>query len=405
MQQQFQQLYYSQILPHQDVYNGSPNIIANQNRLGSKFLLINIKIITGASIDYAIPTDYNSVRIVPTIRYEQIPVRTIRYEKIPIPKPIPSDSEIITLKAEVEKLNIILKEKNDEIDSWKQKCEHLQKHIEEKKFETIKTVEVPVEVFKVDDRKIRELEEILEEERNKHEKTKKSALKPIEKIVDRPIIVEKIVEVPVDRIVEKIVEKKVPVEVIKYIDKIVERPVEVIKTVDRIVEKRVPVEVLKIDDKKIHELEEENLRLKTNLEEWRIKLIELESKLKESHIQIVEKRVEIPIEVVKQVVEVEKKIEVPTENKIDEKKINELQDENHKLRITLKDWQNRLIEFENNLGNSNINHGKIRELAEENQLLINILQEFKNKINYQDRSLQIIENRADNSLNNDYYIN
>ena len=43
MQQQFQQLYYSQILPHQDVYNSSSNIISNQKRLGINFILINIK--------------------------------------------------------------------------------------------------------------------------------------------------------------------------------------------------------------------------------------------------------------------------------------------------------------------------------------------------------------------------
>ena len=63
------------------------------------------------------------------------------------------------------------------------------------------------------------------------------------------------------------------------------------------------------------------LSVKTNLEEWRIKLIELESKLKESHIQIVEKRVEIPIEVVK----------------IDERRVRELEEENRRLISNLEE--------------------------------------------------------------------
>ena len=60
---------------------------------------------------------------------------------------------------------------------------------------------------------------------------------PVEKIV------EKVVEVPVEKVVEKIVEKEVSVEVPveKIVEKIVEVPVE--KVVEKIVEKEVRVEV------------------------------------------------------------------------------------------------------------------------------------------------------------------
>ena len=81
----------------------------------------------------------------------------------------------------------------------------------------------------------------------------KPSVSVIEKIVEVPIekIVEKIVEVPVEKIVEKIVEKpvEVPVEVEKIIEKRVEVPVEVEKIVEKIVVKEV------VDEKRVKELE------------------------------------------------------------------------------------------------------------------------------------------------------
>ena len=69
---------------------------------------------------------------------------------------------------------------------------------------------------------------------------------PVEKIVEKivekrvEVPVEKIVEVPVEKIVEKIVEKRVEVPVEKIVEKIVEKRVEV--PVEKIVEKIVEVE-------------------------------------------------------------------------------------------------------------------------------------------------------------------
>ena len=75
-------------------------------------------------------------------------------------------------------------------------------------------------------------------------------VKVVEKIVEVPV--EKIVvkEIPVERIVEKVVEKEVPVEVEKIIEKRVEVPVEVEKIVEKIVEKTV------VDETRVKELED-----------------------------------------------------------------------------------------------------------------------------------------------------
>lgn len=86
----------------------------------------------------------------------------------------------------------------------------------------------------------------------------------VEKIIEVPV--EKIVlkEVPIEKIVEKIVEKEVPVEVEKIIEKIVEVPVEVEKIVEKVVEKVV------VDDTRVKELEliiEEERRHSASLQE------------------------------------------------------------------------------------------------------------------------------------------
>ncbi len=74
-----------------------------------------------------------------------------------------------------------------------------------------------------------------------------SQIQYVEKIVEKPVEVEKIVEkivekpVEVEKIVEKIVEK--PVEVEKIVEKIVEKPIEVEKIVEVPVEVEKPVEI------------------------------------------------------------------------------------------------------------------------------------------------------------------
>jgi len=62
-----------------------------------------------------------------------------------------------------------------------------------------------------------------------------------------PQVIEKIVEVPVEKIVEKVIEKEVPIEIEKIVEKIIEKevPFEVVKEV------QVPIEVEKIVEKVI----------------------------------------------------------------------------------------------------------------------------------------------------------
>lgn len=95
----------------------------------------------------------------------------------------------------------------------------------------------------------------------------------------------------------------------------------------QIIEKRieVPVEVVRVDNRRVSELEDELRRVRIQIEEWRSKYISLESR----GAQIIEKRVEVPIEVVR----------------YDDRRIKELEITISELRIK----EQRLIEYENKL--------------------------------------------------------
>ena len=133
----------------------------------------------------------------------------------------------------------------------------------------------------------------------------------IEKEVPGPErIVEKIVEVPVEKIVEKIKKVKVPVE--KEIIKEVE--------VEKIVEKEVPVEkivhvqgpervVVRTDNREIERLTAEIEKLE--------KKLKIKPKVVEKIVEVpVEKIVEVPVEIVR---EIEKVVEGPRRPKVIEK--------------------------------------------------------------------------------------
>jgi predicted flap endonuclease-1-like 5' DNA nuclease len=121
-------------------------------------------------------------------------------------------------------------------------------------------------------------------------------------------IVEKRVEVPVDRIVEKIVEKRVEVPVEKIVEKRVEVPVEKIvekrvevpvdRIVEKIVEKRVEVPVEKIVEKRVEVPVEKIVEKRVEVPVDRI--VE----------KIVEKRVEVPVDRIVEKI-VEKRVEIP----------------------------------------------------------------------------------------------
>jgi len=161
----------------------------------------------------------------------------------------------------------------------------------EKIVEVIK--EVPVDVIKEVDKIVEVIKEVPSPPVEVIKYIDREVIKeiPVEKIVNiydnsEPTIIEKIVEKPVEVIkeVEKIVEK--PIEVIKEVEKIVEKPIEVIKEIEKIVEKQIIVEVPvekiiekevikeveKPNDKsKLLEVTLQNLKKELNLKDDRIK--------------------------------------------------------------------------------------------------------------------------------------
>ncbi|KZV93038.1 hypothetical protein EXIGLDRAFT_646596 [Exidia glandulosa HHB12029] len=115
---------------------------------------------------------------------------------------------------------------------------------------------------------------------------------------ERVRVVEKIVEVPVEKIVERIVE--IPIEKIVEVEKRVEMPVEVEKIVERIVE--VPVE--RIVEVPVDRIVEKRVEVPVEVE------------------RIVERIVEVPVDhIVEKIVEVEKRVEVPVEKLVTVEKI------------------------------------------------------------------------------------
>jgi len=231
------------------------------------------------------------------------------------------------------------------IEEWRSKYSMLEmqgpKIIEKK-------IEVPVEIIKVDDRRIRELEGELNFLREENRKIKIGIEEWRSKY--------SMLEMQGPKIVERKIE--VPVEVVKYVDKIIDRPFEVIK------------EKVIVDDKRIRELEfqingliEENRRLKGTLDEWRAKLMEFEESkghaerakrsanqdkaFFESEIVRLKKQIEELLSRGPQIVEkiVEKPIEII---KIDDRRIRELEgelnflrDENRKIKIGIEEWRSK----------------------------------------------------------------
>jgi hypothetical protein len=152
-----------------------------------------------------------------------------------------------------------------------------------------------------------------------------------EKWVEKEVIVEKRVEVPVEVIVEKIVEKPVIVE------KIIEVPVEIEKIVEKIIEK--PIETIKEVEKIVYISDD------TKTKELTDKLNELQNELdtEKKNIKTVEiiKEIEKPIEVIK---EIEIIKEIKTE---DTKKLEMIQSTLQNLRKEMLDKNNKIKELEN----------------------------------------------------------
>ena len=142
-----------------------------------------------------------------------------------------------------------------------------------------KRVEVPVEKIVVKEVPVEKIVEKIVEKRVEVP-VEKIVVKevPVEKVVEK--VVEKRVEVPSEKLVEKVVEKRVEVPVEKIVEKVVVKEVPVEKIVEKIVE--VPVEKIVVKEVPVEKIVE----------------------------KIVEKRVEVPVEkIVERIVEVERPVE------------------------------------------------------------------------------------------------
>jgi predicted flap endonuclease-1-like 5' DNA nuclease len=236
-----------------------------------------------------IPVDKIVEKIVEVEKRVEVPVEKI-VEKI-VEKPVEDLTRINALQAEVGEFKLLLETERNK---------------PAKEVTVEKIVEVPVEkiVEKIVEKPVEDLtrinalqselgqfKQLLETERNKPAKE---------------VIVEKKVEVPVEKIVEKIVEKRVEVPVEKIVEKRVEVPVD--RIVEKIVEK--PVE----DLVRINALQAEVGQFKLLLETERNK---------PAKEVTVEKRVEVPVEKIVEKI-VEKRVEVPVDRiveKIVEKRV------------------------------------------------------------------------------------
>jgi len=140
------------------------------------------------------------------------------------------------------------------------------------------------------------------------------------KVVEKEVIKEVRVEVPVEKVVEKEVIKEVPVEIIKEVEKIItknipvekevikEVTVEVIKEVEKPVEKVVTKEVYIKDDEEVQELGNKIAKLEEEIqkekEEYKQKIDEKENEKSELKRRISELEIlleEKPKEVIKEI--------------------------------------------------------------------------------------------------------
>jgi hypothetical protein len=149
-----------------------------------------------------------------------------------------------------------------------------------------------------------------------------------EKVVEKEVIVEKRVEIPVERVVEKIVEviKEVPVEKVVVQEVIKEIPVEKVITKTEYVS----------DDTQVNEL----LLKIQQLEEAPPKIVEVIKEVPVDRVVIQEKTVEVPVE---KIVEVVKEVIIEGGDK---SKLDALQSTVMKLRQETLEKDKKLREYE-----------------------------------------------------------
>ncbi|XP_037051587.1 uncharacterized protein LOC119085314 [Bradysia coprophila] len=197
-------------------------VIYQQPVFGARFIPKKSKIIQqNVYIDRPYPVEVNKY-IERPVRVE-VPVPVDRIVEKPVPYPVPVERIVEKPIERIVEKTVPGPVQNVVVEKIVEKPIH---HTHYQPYQVTKTERVPVPyvVEKIVDRPI-------------------TVEKIVEKIVDRPVEVERIVERPYKEVVEKFIDRPYPVEVEKIVEKEVKVEVPVEKVVEKIVDRPVPVEV------------------------------------------------------------------------------------------------------------------------------------------------------------------
>ena len=327
---------------------------------------------------------------VPTIQYIEKPVDRIVEKRIEVPV-----EKIVVDDRKIRELEMILRDMREENIRLKsstsiekvvekvvvddRKVRELEMIIQNMREEIMRLKATPqVEKVVVDDRKVRELEMILrdmreenirlkgtlddwrgklivlEQEKVHSEKVKKSVHQDVSGM-----------EVEIQRLRREleILRTREPEVVERVVEKIIQRPPEIIeKIVEKIIEKPVPFEVVKekvvVDDRALRELREKLTFSNEELRRISILNEELSKKiyfLENQPPMIIEKRVEVPVDVLKETI-------VMADDKVlreYEQEVNFQKAENRKMKVVIDEWRARVADLELQLSREKVVERKI----------------------------------------------
>lgn len=209
------------ILISQEEEKPKPQVY-QQQVFGARFIPKKPKVIhQNVYIDRPYPVEVNKY-IEKPVRVE-VPVHVDRIVEKPVPYPVPVEKIVEKPVDRIVEKHVQGPVQKVFIEKIVEKPIH---HTHYQPYQVTKTERVPVPyvVEKIVDRPV-------------------TVEKIVEKIVDRPVEVEKIVERPYKEYVEKFIDRPYPVEVEKIVEKEVKVEVPVEKVVEKIIDRPVPVEV------------------------------------------------------------------------------------------------------------------------------------------------------------------
>jgi DNA repair exonuclease SbcCD ATPase subunit len=282
----------------------------------------------------------------------QVPVT--KYIPRPVEKVVNDDEKVTELRAKIEAMTLKLNEARAKNVKRDKLAPLFVEKIVEVPVEVIKTVERKIEKIVIDEERIKQLTEELNRLQLELSEWEKKCQELEHKEVQ---IVEKVIEVPVERIkyIDKIVEvptadeerlRRVTADYevlqktlamwqqkyndlnkpeVTYVETYVEQPVDVIQYID------IPVEVLKVDQEKLRVLTEKHRLLIAELDEIKTNI----AIKKRKEVRYVERFVEVPVERIEYI---ETEVDVW---QVDQKKIDELTKECDLLTETLHHWQDK----------------------------------------------------------------